>query len=183
MTKSDFAWNYVLDHEDAKRAGTITNDGGGETRFGIAQKYHPSEFPALAEMPVANALARAETIFLQEYWQPVFDQITDARIAAKLVDIDFNLGAATGSPKGMGVLVAQMACHQLGNPVPETAFFGPLTLAAVNGLDPDKLLAQMCAEELSHILAEYADRAITVPPGLINRAKDQPKLPSAATAA
>lgn len=182
MDKAAFAWNYVLDHEDPKRSGVTIYDGGGETRFGIAQKYHPSEYPALAEMPIADALARAQAIFTAEYWQPVFEQIADLRVAAKLVDIDFNLGAAIGRPKGVGIMVTQMACVDMGKSVPETAFFGPITLAAVNGVDADQLLTKMCFEEQLHIQQEYQERNLAVPRGLIVRAQDRPMILQGAAA-
>ena len=41
------AFAFVLQHEDAARAGKVTVDAGGRTRFGIAEKFHrdlPEEF-------------------------------------------------------------------------------------------------------------------------------------------
>ena len=40
---SDFqpAIAFVLQHEDPARSGKVTEDAGGRTRFGIAEKFHP----------------------------------------------------------------------------------------------------------------------------------------------
>ena len=65
------AFAFVLLHEDPTCSGKVTGDAGGRTRFGIAKKFHlnlPEEF---FTGPAEKALAEAERIEEQDYWQPM----------------------------------------------------------------------------------------------------------------
>ncbi len=65
------AFYFVMNHEDPHRTGKVTEDAGGRTRFGIAQKFHlelPEEF---FTGPAEDALKQAEEILRGDYWQPM----------------------------------------------------------------------------------------------------------------
>ena len=64
------AFLLTLQHEDSTRSGKVTEDAGGRTRFGIAEKFHPDLpegfFTGLAE----DALAEAEKMNLDMVFRP-----------------------------------------------------------------------------------------------------------------
>jgi lysozyme family protein len=171
----DFIFDYVMDHEDAGRTGVITRDAGGLTRFGICRKYHPEEYPALAQMSVADALARAHILFMRDYCPRAITRIESDRVAAKIVDIDFNLGSALGKARGVGIWIAQAACDMLGQEVAEDGVLGPQTLAAINSCDPEELLDAMCSYEQAKLEGEYARKGKRAPAGLLVRAQSKPE--------
>lgn len=63
------------------------DDPGGETRFGIAKKYHPN-------VDVKNLTKEgAVAIYKAEYWDSLsLDQITSQRVRWKVFDLAVNLG-------------------------------------------------------------------------------------------
>lgn len=169
MANFDLAFNYVMDHEDGPRKGTVTIDAGGQTRFGIASKYHPEEFPALLTMDVTAALARARQVFLKCYWPEPFNAIISDQVASKLADMCFQMGL------GSGVYLAQRACSTLGHLVSEDGKIGPNTISAINAADSEKLLGLLCAFQKAKFEAEYQHAGKEAPAGLIARAMDVPK--------
>ena len=61
----DKAIEIVLRNEDATLSGEITNDAGGRTRWGIAEKYNPE---AWRDGP--PTLEQAKEVYLNSYWIP-----------------------------------------------------------------------------------------------------------------
>jgi lysozyme family protein len=57
-----------MSFEDPQHTGKVTEDAGGRTRFGIAEKFHP-ELPArFFSRRKDEALATAEGLLDREYW-------------------------------------------------------------------------------------------------------------------
>jgi lysozyme family protein len=150
-----------MDHEDRKRAGTVTFDQGGKTRFGIAEKWHkdiPAEFWTA---PPIDALGIAADIYRNEYWRPIRGfQIVNQRVASKCFDIFVNL------PPTIAVPMFQRAAG-----VDPDGRFGPVTLAAVNAADPEWLLMQLVEMQKEHYKVHAEPKFMA---GLLARAEAVP---------
>jgi len=87
------AFDFVMNHEDPHRTGKVTEDAGGRTRFGIAQKFHPELPEEFFTGPAEDALKRAEEIMRRDYWQSMrLDEINNQNVANKLFDMAVNMG-------------------------------------------------------------------------------------------
>jgi lysozyme family protein len=87
------AFDFVMNHEDPHRTGKVTEDAGGRTRFGIAQKFHPELTDEFFTGPVEDALKQAEEILRGDYWRPMrLDEIRNQNVANKLFDMAVNMG-------------------------------------------------------------------------------------------
>ena len=100
---------YVNHHEDP----------GGETKFGIAQKFNPDD--NVAEL----TLSQAEAIYHEKYWT-----LTNcSRLPANLNILHFDAVVNHGTKRATKFL-------QLAVGVTDDGSFGPLTLAACQRADP-----------------------------------------------
>jgi lysozyme family protein len=107
----------TLTHE----GGFVNNplDHGGPTKYGITQ----------ADMPgvnIANITPdQAADYYSQNYWKPLYSQITDQLLAEKL----FDMGVLFGVKTAVKMLQISMT-NEIG--LVSDGQFGPNTLAAVN---------------------------------------------------
>lgn len=104
------------------------SDRGGETNFGISKRSYPAEDIARLTRE------RAVEIYRRDFWQRMWDGITDQRVATKLLDLSVNMGA----PRAVTLL--QRAILDIGGTVLADGAFGPKTLAQVNQAPSEKLL-------------------------------------------
>lgn len=138
MARTDAAVKYVLRNEDRKLTGAVTYDSGGKTRYGIAQKFHPDLDPAFYTCDKERALAWAEGIYQEEYASPLhIGEIVSQTIANKILDIGINCGV------GVAAGMAQNAVCDLGNHIAIDRKIGPITVAAINNADSDKLMDRL----------------------------------------
>src|SRR2546430_2773024 len=64
-------------------------DSGGETKFGISKRNHPSiDIESLTPDD-------AKHIYKTEYWPTLYDKITSQALGAKLFDMGVNQGVGT----------------------------------------------------------------------------------------
>src|SRR5882724_1813170 len=98
---SDFAiaFERTMNFEDdPKHTGKVTQDAGGRTRFGIADKYHPDLPEEFFTCPAAEARAQAEKIELEQYWKPLgLNGVDDQAVASKIFDMGVNMGVHQAS--------------------------------------------------------------------------------------
>lgn len=126
MADVQAAIDYVLGWEDATLSGVITEDSGGRTRFGIAEKYHPELTNCLyyGSMGQVAALQMARGIYDISYAQPLcIAEITNQDIANKLLSLGVNMGVREAS------LILQDAVQVVGD-----GRIGPMTLFAIVGM-------------------------------------------------
>jgi lysozyme family protein len=157
----------MMDNEDRHRAGKVTVDGGGETRFGIAHKYHPEVPESFYTANAHDALVRAADFYREGYWAPIRGvEILDQRVASKCFDVFVNL------PPVVAVKLIQGAAMELGQKIGCDGHMGPLTVCAINQIDPEKFLETVCAIQAKHY-REHGDQKVIE--GLLNRASAVPK--------
>jgi lysozyme family protein len=169
MAEFKEAFVHTLKFEDAARSGKVTVDSGGRTRFGIAEKFHPELGEAFFNGDVEEALAEAERVEQDEYWEPLrLAGISNQDIANKLFDMAVNMGvrqAAVFAQRAANALLADgtgraapMAL-ETGPPLPagclvEDGMIGPRSLAAINSLDSENylhVLRELSADFYRHV--------------------------------
>ena len=109
------------------------NDSGGPTKYGICQRTYPN-------LDIKNlTIDQAAAIYKRDFWPALYDQITDQTVATKQFSCGVNCGLQTA-----------IKLLQRGLKVAEDGIFGPVTLCAVNSMDPYDLLVQMMNIEKAH---------------------------------
>jgi lysozyme family protein len=152
MANFDEALTFVLRHEDPHLSGIVTEDSGGRTRFGIAQRFHPELGDDFYTVPLDQALPTAREIYRSNYWQLIRgDDVSDQQVAAKLLDMAVNMGVR------QAVVLCQRAVNVVGpERLIEDGDIGEQTLAAINRCDPEALLTHLrdaCAAFYQHLAA------------------------------
>jgi lysozyme family protein len=177
---ADFApaFEFLMDHEDRHRSGMVTEDNGGRTRFGIAEKYHKDLPVDFYSCPNENALIIAEQIANSEYWSRIrAAEIESQPVATKLLDMAFDMGVREAS------ILAQRAVNGLlmgsRSTVGVDGVIGDKTIAGINRCVPADMVETLC--NLSKVfyyqaaannpiaqarnLDGWLDRAEKIPPG------------------
>lgn len=132
-----FMW--VMRQEDANLSGVVKDlgDGQGRTRFGIGEKSHPNLDPTFYTKPAIEALADAQVIYKQTYWDRFLgDQIFWDDVASCLLSFSINDGTA----REVKMLQACLG-------VPEDSVMGPVTLQHTNAYNPLILAAALRAAQ------------------------------------
>ena len=152
MANFEDALTFVLRNEDPHLSGAVTEDSGGRTRFGIAERFHADLGDEFYLGETDAALERAREIYRSQYWQAVRgDEITDQRVATKLLDMAVNMGVR------QAVVLCQRAVNAMGTiRIAEDGICGHQTLAAINRCNASALpvhLCEACAVFYQHLAA------------------------------
>ena len=117
----------ILEHE----GGLVDDpdDAGGITNFGISKRAHP-------DVDVANLTEDgAAEIYRTEYWNANgYDRIDDQAVAVKVFDFAVNMGARRSHR------LLQQAINLLGGELVVDGLLGPISFAAANGANPERLV-------------------------------------------
>jgi|SRR5581483_3319665 len=150
MANFDEALAFVLRNEDPHLSGVVTEDSGGRTRFGIAERFHPDLGDMFYTESAEKALDVAGEIYRSEYWKPIRgDEICDQQVATKLLDMAVNMGVRQAIVLCQRALNA-CAVFQLA----EDGVLGSRTMAAINRCDAAVLLThlrEICAVFYRHL--------------------------------
>jgi lysozyme family protein len=151
MANFEEAIALVLRNEDPHLTGVVTEDAGGRTRFGIAERFHPELGDEFYEGSAESALEVAREIYRSDYWRAIHgDEIRDQSIATKLLDMAVNMGIR------QAIVLCQRALNALGLQLREDGVIGSRTLAAINYADASLLsayLRECCAAFYQHLAA------------------------------
>ena len=124
---------WMLKQEDSTLSGVVVNlgDGGGLTRFGIAQNFHPNLPANFYTESRLSALLYAEFLYEQQYWNLIQGgHIENEVLAASLFSFAVNAGVSQA-------VKTLQAC--LG--ITEDGDFGPITLEMTNHYSASPFLA------------------------------------------
>jgi lysozyme family protein len=166
MANFDAICLWVLRQEDSTLSGVVKNlgDGGGLTRYGIAQTKHEALPPDFYVAAPATALTYAKVIYKGEYWDRFLgDEIGSDDVASCLLSFAINDGEARE------VIMLQKIVVPAIKP---DGVMGPITLAATNAANPALLASTLRTEQGNF----YQNLAKTRPdiarelPGLMARA-------------
>ena len=125
-----FVSQSILFETGGDRSGAYTNDpddSGGETKWGISKKAHPHLYIK------AITYNQAIEIYKTQYWNDLYDYILSTMCAFKL----FDLGILTGKKRAVRLL--QRSVRHCGLLIRVDGVFGPLTLTAINNIEPEQL--------------------------------------------
>lgn len=145
-----FAFNFLISNEGGLEVDP--NDPGGVTNFGLSKRAFPDvDIAALTRDQAQEIYATKPPLGSSlPFWLPVYEQIFDERLAAKIFDMAVNMGQGTAH------VLVQAA---LGMKAP-TQVFGPLTLGTMNSLRPnaEPLLLELSARAAVHYAEIVARR-------------------------
>ena len=95
MADFDQAFVYLMSFEDAGMTGRITQDDGGRTRFGVAERYHPYLTPTgfFDKMPREEAIMLTQSTYEHGEWHAMAgDKIASQELANKILSLGVVLG-------------------------------------------------------------------------------------------
>jgi lysozyme family protein len=122
------AFDYLMYHE----GGYVNDpkDAGRETKYGISKLSYP-------KLDIKNlTLDQARQIYFVDFWMKAkCESINDQNVATKF----FDLTVHAGIPQAAKLI--QRALRAAGTQVVEDGIIGPITLFAINKVDPTDLLA------------------------------------------
>ena len=155
---------WVLQQEDRGLTGKVVDlgDGGGLTRYGIAQTKHEALPPDFYVASPATAFTYAKVIYKGEYWDRFLgDEIASDDVASCLLSFSINDGEARE------VIMLQKILGL----TPDGAM-GPITLAATNTSIQPVLAAKLRAAQAAFYQALAPSRPDIARelPGLLARA-------------
>lgn len=131
---------WVLRQEDATLSGVVKDlgDGGGLTRYGIAQTKHEALPPDFYVAAPAVALTYAKVIYKGEYWDRFLgDDILSDDVASCLLSFSINDG------EGREVRMLQQALDM----TDIDGVMGPLTLGRTNAANSALLASTLRTEQ------------------------------------
>lgn len=130
----DTAFERLLGHEGgyvSPEKAARDKDPGGETKFGICKRDYPN-------LDICNlTLADAKTIYALSYWGPAGCDRVPEGVKYPLFDYAVNSGVSQ-AVKSLQRCVGAV----------DDGVFGPKTLAAVNEVDPIRLVARLYGHRL-----------------------------------
>ncbi len=137
MADFDPAVTKTIAREGGARYTETPGDAGGATKYGISKRAYP-------QLDIANITEQqAKDIYRADYWNAVRgDDIKSQAVAENLFDTAVNMGV------GRAVKLAQSAL----NVKPVDGQLGPATLAALNGADADRFLADYTLAKVARYL-------------------------------
>jgi type VI secretion system secreted protein VgrG len=145
MADAETAISFVMLQEDETLSGKVTDDAGGKTRLGIAEKFHPVlAMTDFYTCPVAEALPIARKMYLTGYWAPMNgNPITSQDLANRLLSFCINMGTETA------VMILQQSLNTFGGCLAVDGEPGPATIAAINSV---------CAAQEAALMTEWRNR-------------------------
>ena len=165
---------WVLRFEDRLLSGVVKDlhDGGGLTRFGIAQTDHPGLPDDFYTGPLDAALAAAKDIYQREYWVPSHaGEFRTDELAATLLSFAVNDGVHRAVELLQGVLGA-----------PADGAVGPVTLMAIHSTSDEAATAARLREAQAafyrQIVSLHPARAVDLVGWLRRAGAVYPGLPS-----
>lgn len=150
MANFDEALTFVLRNEDPHLTGVVTEDSGGRTRFGVAERFHPDLGDDFYLVPRDIALDKARDIYRSDYWRAIRgDEIGNQPVATKLLDMAVNMGAR------QAIVLCQRAVNATATArLVEDGVIGQRTLNAINECDTEELLPHLrdaCTAFYQHV--------------------------------
>jgi lysozyme family protein len=135
----DYCYAFVLANEDRTPpvyAEVPDDPPGARAISGINSAYFPAQFAIIASLPQAQRGPSVKAFYQSTFWNAWYAQLLDTDLGARVLDAAVDMGPRTA------VELAQDAVNGQGHE-PQLArdgVWGPLTLAAINGLEPNGLL-------------------------------------------
>ena len=154
------AITVVLEHE-----GGFSNheaDPGGATNYGISLRWLKTQglygdLDDDGDVDIDDILAvdldMAKRIYREKFWQKNhYDRVIDCDVATKIFDMSVNMGATQAHK------LLQRALNGLGDSLAVDGIIGPITITAMNTVDPDSLVEALRDEQRRFYLSLIKNR-------------------------
>lgn len=139
------ALNFVLDHEDRNREYAIVRDAGGFAIAGVNSRAWRTAYNNIAGMPQSQRAAAVANFYQTEFWNVMrLGGLTSQDLANRVLDCGVNCGLYTATK------MLQSAANALGASLGVDGILGPVSLGAINGIDPERMLAAYRQARLEH---------------------------------
>ena len=120
-------------------------DHGGATAFGLTLRTATPHGLGMVEDLQAISAEKLAEVYRAEFWR--FDQVDEAQVAMKLLDMAVNTSLRTA------VRMLQAQLNALGAGLAEDGIWGPATEGSVNAVEPNHLLALLVEAAVAHYRA------------------------------
>ena len=146
MSQFPPALDYVLNFEDAARSYANVPDVGGYAIAGINSKSWPASYAAILACEQSSRGPMVATFYQNSFWTPMkLGGLDSQDLANRVLDAGVNMGIGTA------IKLMQNAANLLKPGLVEVdGANGPNTLAAVNSLEPEAILAAFRSLRLGH---------------------------------
>ena len=108
-------------------------DSGGKTIYGIASKYHPESYQFISNLFFEGkkelAKQAAKNFYYSKYYNPLYEEIKDEKLAFRLFDFGVNAGIRRA------VKLLQEVIKKDGQEIIIDGIFGRVTLSLTNTFD------------------------------------------------
>lgn len=134
MSNFEESFARLIGHEGGYQSpeeAIEAKDPGGETNFGISRRSYPKEDIK------GMTLERAKALYLRDFWGPTGCDCVPPGVKYALFDFAVNSGPRTA---------AKFLQRVVG--VAEDGSIGPMTLQAVNSMQPERLTARFYGHRL-----------------------------------
>lgn len=122
-----------------------SKDAGGETKFGISKRAYP-------EVNIKDlTIEKAKEIYRKDYWNPLYEDLTDEHLSFRLFDVGVNLGVRQAVKKLQQTMISSFSCT-----IKVDGDFGAKTLAECNRIGKDLYPAYV--RTLSEFYTSIAER-------------------------
>ena len=169
MTDFTAAYKKTLGAEGWFKLTNIPGDAGGQTYAGISRRANPSwEGWKNIDRGQSVPESMVSTFYKATYWDAVFgDDIADQHSAESLYDFAVNGGGSTAR------VLAQKSAG-----VNDDGIFGPVTIAAINSMDPKLFTARFALYKIDKYrkIVQRSPEQVKFLLGWINRTIDQEEL-------
>lgn len=136
MSQFPPALNFLLDNEDRNREYAIVPDPGGNAIAGINSRSWPTAYANIARMPQVQRASAVANFYQTEFWNVMqLGGLDSQDLANRVLDCGVNCGLYTATR------MLQRAANSLGLDLSVDGILGPVSLDAINGIDPERMLA------------------------------------------
>lgn len=137
MASFEYAYNFMMDNEDRERKHAVVPDPppGSYAISGINSHYWPDDFCRIQLIPDAERGPAIEEFYNKNFWNHWLADIISDDVAARVFDSGVNQGP------GIACKLIQHSVNSLqSTQIEADGKWGPITLAAINNLNPIQLL-------------------------------------------
>ena len=144
MANFEVCYEWMMDNEDAGRNYEKVSDDppGAFAISGINSAKFPTQFARIDALPQSQRAAAVHTFYEATFWNRWYAQLIADEVAKRVYDAAVNMGPATAAR-----LLQQAAGAE------QDGAWGPLTVAAANGHDPDALVTAFKTARVNHYKA------------------------------
>lgn len=151
MSQFEPALSFILNFEDPQHLYAVKPDNKGLVLAGINSLAFPNQFVAISSAAQIQRPTLVSNFYRTQFWNPMrLGGIYSQDIANRVLDMGVNAGMRTAIELLQRAVNTLMTATTLPPGLTVDGILGPDTMAAVNGVDPDCLLAAFKTTRLAY---------------------------------